>query len=460
MSLKYFKYIFIATIILLIISGIYIIYIKDGGKTHNVQAKNKETKTTKEIIIGITEFDTVNPILTKSLEIGQITKLVYESLINITKDFETEPGIAEECSKINDTTYIIKLDESKKWENGKKVTVEDIEFTIKKIKEEDTIYKENVEQIDSIEKVNNSTLKIHLKEPVNFFEYLLCFPILEESTYNAEIPMGTGKYKIKQISENEITIEGNETTIIAKIYRNTTESYNQFTKGNIDLIITQNTNYEGYIGNIGFEESIITGREYYYISCENIEDNQTRQALENSINKEKLIYDLYNKRYVIADFPLKYGSYLNKERTIENETNTIKKKTFTLSTTEETKPIAEKVKEQLEEKDIKINVQDYKNPKADLILKKETVPITPDISKYFEDEETKKEVERISKIENKEMLKQEYGKIIDKYYEEQPFISLFFNSYIILHTNKLKGDFSGNWYNMFYNVDTWYKVIM
>ena len=65
----------------------------------------------------------------------------------------------------------------------------------------------------------------------------------------------------------------------------------------------------------------------------------------------------------------------------------------------------------------------------------------------------------IAKIENKEIMKEEYGKIIDNYYKEIPFISLYFNSYIILHTDKLKGDFSGNWYNMFYNIDTWYKVI-
>ena len=74
MSLKYFKGIFIAIIILLIIAGIYIIYIKDNGKTGDVQAQNRETKIIKEILIGITDFDTINPILTKNLEIQHLTK--------------------------------------------------------------------------------------------------------------------------------------------------------------------------------------------------------------------------------------------------------------------------------------------------------------------------------------------------------------------------------------------------
>ena len=116
MSLKYFKRIFIAVIILLIIAGIYIIYIKDNGNLGDVQAQNRETAISKDILIGITDFDTINPILTKNLEIQHLTKLIYEPLINITQDFNTEPGIAEEWSKIDELTYIVKLDENKKWE--------------------------------------------------------------------------------------------------------------------------------------------------------------------------------------------------------------------------------------------------------------------------------------------------------------------------------------------------------
>ena len=79
--------------------------------------------------------------------------------------------------------------------------------------------------------------------------------------------------------------------------------------------------------------------------------------------------------------------------------------------------------------------------------------------RYFEDEETKSKIDKIVKIENKEVLKQEYENIIKEYYETKPFISLYFSTYIILHTRNLKGDFTGNWYNFFYNIDTWYKVI-
>lgn len=463
MKLKYFKNIFIVTIILLILAGIYIIYIKRGPAKNNLETQGKETNVIKEFSIGVTDFDTINPILSKNLEIQYLNKLIYEPLVNITRDFNVEPSIAEEWSKIDDVTYIIKLDEGKTWENGRRVQVEDVENTIEVIKKENTIYKENIQKIRQIEKINETTLKIYLREPVNFFEYFLCFPIIDINTYYTEIPMGTGKYKYTNITENQITIESSDNKIIVKLFKNSTELYNNFTRENVDIIITKNPNYENYIGNIGFEETIIPGRTFYYILLENISDVNMRKWLDMATNKEKLIYNLYNKKYIPANTPLAYGSYLNlsneKQQEKDQELFTQKKMNLTISVKNEDKIIAEKMQEQLKEYEINLRIQTYQNSKADLILKKQTTTITPDISQYFSEEKMKKQIKQANEIENKQILKQKYQQILNEYKEQMPFISLFFDSYIILHNNKLKGDFSGNWYNIFYNVDGWYKSI-
>lgn len=463
MKLKYFKNIFIVTIILLILAGIYIIYIKRGPAKNNLETQGKETNVIKEFSIGVTDFDTINPILSKNLEIQYLNKLIYEPLVNITRDFNVEPSIAEEWSKIDDVTYIIKLDEGKTWENGRRVQVEDVENTIEVIKKENTIYKENIQKIRQIEKINETTMKIYLTEPVNFFEYFLCFPIIDINTYNTEIPMGTGKYKYTNITENQITIESSDNKIIVKLFKNSTELYNNFTRENVDIIITKNPNYENYIGNIGFEETIIPGRTFYYILLENISDVNMRKWLDMATNKEKLIYNLYNKKYIPANTPLAYGSYLNlsneKQQEKDQELFTQKKMNLTISVKNEDKIIAEKMQEQLKEYEINLRIQTYQNSKADLILKKQTTTITPDIGQYFSEEKMKKQIKQANEIENEQILKQKYQQILNEYKEQMPFISLFFDSYIILHNNKLKGDFSGNWYNIFYNVDGWYKSI-
>jgi len=460
MNLKYLKYIFIITIIILIVLGIYIIYIKDTNQQNILNTKNKETIISKNISIGITEFDTINPILTKSLEVQYITKLIYEPLINITQDFDLEPGIAEEWSKLDETTYMFKIFEDKKWHNDDEITVEDIEFTIDIIKSSNSIYKENVEKINSIEKIDDNTFKIYLSEPVVFFEYLLCFPIVHAKTYDTDITIGTGSFQVSKIDAERIELKNNEQTLSIIIYNSVSELYNNFTRENIDLILTMNPNYEEYIGNIGFEETLITGREFYYIYCENIKDIQLRKIIAQHINKEKIVYDMYNKKYKVVEFPLEYGSFLNKKKNDEEHSDNNEKVWLRLAieVNEETKKIAEIIKEQLKKENINIIVQNYVNSKADMILKKQTVPITPDISIYFNNEEIKAEILKVVNIEDMDVLKEEYEKLIQKYYEEKPFISLYFDSYILLHNDNLKGDFSGNWYNIFYNIDTWYKI--
>ena len=168
---------------------------------------------------------------------------------------------------------------------------------------------------------------------------------------------------------------------------------------------------------------------------------------------------VFKNKYKVVDFPLDYGSYLNKNRNKKEVSYKSNRKNYTLSVDTENYNIALVIKDALKEKNININIQKYRNPKADLILKTKTVSITPEIKDFFIDEDIKAKIKEIEKIENREVLKKEYENIINKYYDDIPFISLFFNSYIILHNDKLKGDFSGNWYNMFYNIDTWYKVI-
>mgnify|MGYP002580883462 CR=1 FL=1 len=123
MSLKYIKRIFICIILVLILSSIYIVYIKGNKAQNGVQAQTRETKISNEINIGISEFDTINPILTKSIEIQEIDKLIYEPLIDLNLDFSTKPAIAEEWSKLDELTYLIKLSETKTWQNGEKITV-------------------------------------------------------------------------------------------------------------------------------------------------------------------------------------------------------------------------------------------------------------------------------------------------------------------------------------------------
>lgn len=517
MKANAFRIIFFTIVIVLIILAVYIVYKENKTEKIPANAQKADIKIEKEINIGLCNFDTINPILTQNKDVQYVDKLIFKSLINITKDFKIENDLAQEISKINDKTYIIKTKENILWHDGTSFTVEDVEFTIKALKTKNTLYKQNVEKILKTEIIDKNTIKIFLEEPVSFFEYMLNFPILASHAYNertletANIPIGTGDYKIVKINENEIQLEKSNgnlnekiNIINIKLCKDIKEVYSKFSKQEIDLMITQNIYYEDYIGTMGFNLELSKGREFDYLAINNekkvLQNKEIRKAIYYAIDKKEIIYNVYNNKYIATDFPLDYGCYLyqNNKKQDEYNPNNAKgiltsagwayrnnvwkkgnsKLEFDLIVNSENKErvmVAELIKEQLEKIGIKINVikvsnngfKNYlKNKNYDIILTGNVISIYPDLTSYFgknnlsnyNNQEINQILKEINNIENEELLKQKYNRIYEIYKEEMPFISLYNNSNFLLYKRTLKGDLSNNWYNIFYNIENWYKI--
>lgn len=219
------KIIFFSIIIILVIFSIYYIINNKEIIASDIKIKKIENEISYEINIGITDFDTINPILSKNQDVQYITKLIYETIINIGQDFKLKKGLAEEWCKLDEKTYLIRLNENKFWNNNQKFIAKDIEYTIDYIKHQDSIYKENVKNIDKIEIINDYTIKLYLTEPEDNFEYMLCFPIVHK-----EENIGMGKFYINSINEKEIILQSktNKSKIVIKIYENVSKLYNAF----------------------------------------------------------------------------------------------------------------------------------------------------------------------------------------------------------------------------------------
>lgn len=301
---------FTAIIIILGFSIYYIIKNKDILAS-DIKTKKVEEKISNNIIIGTTDFDTINPIKSTSQDVQYISKLIYKSLVNITNDFKVEPALAQEWGKLDNKTYLIRLDENKFWQDGTKFTAKDVEYTINYIKNNNSIYENNVKNIESIEVLNEYTIKIHLKEEEKYFEYMLCFPIICEKEN-----IGTGNFKIESANKNNVVLKNEEENkqIVIKIYDTTTNLYNAFEKEEVDVITTNNINYEEYIGKIGYNKTRICGRNFDYLkfNLKNkvLNHKEVLQAIMCAVNKKEIIHKVYNNMYLQAEFPLQYGSYL------------------------------------------------------------------------------------------------------------------------------------------------------
>ena len=334
---NFFGYIFLVFIIIILGFAIYKVKIQNKSNEENNTSKSSitgEIEKGKEMTLAISNFDSINPIITSNRKVQDIDKLIYEPLIGVTEDYKLDYILAKECAKMSGNTYIVKLRQAVKWSDGTKFTSDDVKFTIDKLKENNnSVYSKNVSSIQEVDIIDNYTLKIILSSEVKNFEYYLNFPILSNSYYagtdfwNTEknkAPTTTGRYKISEVSHSTIVLEKNanwwnkeQNSTIEKItinlYSTVAEMYNAFKMGNLSLINTENSDFRNYVGTIGYDLKETDGREYVFLALNTnnrfLSDVNIRKAIRASIDKQAVIDNSFGGLYSTSDFPLNKGSY-------------------------------------------------------------------------------------------------------------------------------------------------------
>ena len=445
--MKVFRYIFIIIVIGLIAFSAYSIYSENNkDETEgNIEIETAEKQVITNLRLGISKFDTMNPLISTNKSIQYIDKLIFESLLVVNEDYSLSNCLAKEYSRIGAKSFLIKIRDDVIWHDGVALTAKDVQFTIDRLKDGKilSIYQENVKDIIGVEIIDEYTIKVNLDKEVPFFEYNLIFPILPNHYYldedfgqSTKIPIGTGMYKIRKIESSFIEIGKNEEwwnkekntkldKITLNLYTSMGEIYNAFKIGNIDRVCTNNENYNQYIGTIGFDVNNYYGREYDFLSI-NMNNNilkrkEVRQAIASCIDKNNIIATIFNNNYDISNYPLDYGHYLysNEIGTIEYNPEVARKvleeNGWTLSSRTWSKienyrtirtsfslivnssnikrvAVAESIKNQLADAGIEINVKQvsdsqYKsyldNKNYELILTGINISLSPNLDIFF-----------------------------------------------------------------------------
>lgn len=130
----------VTIIIIVIIAIVYTIYNVSVSKERKIDNQEsleiKEKIISTDIRIGIINFDSINPLLSNNNNIQNMSRLVFEPLINLSNDYKLEPCLATEWTKTDKKTYLIKLRENVKWQDGNKFDSDDVIFTINILEKE------------------------------------------------------------------------------------------------------------------------------------------------------------------------------------------------------------------------------------------------------------------------------------------------------------------------------------
>jgi len=154
---------------------------------------------------------TLNPLLNEDYTVAKILSLIFEPLIVFDHELQPTDHLAsiEMSSDFSSATLEIRSDAI--WSDGMPVTSDDLIFSVEvlRLAPETVIYKNNVENIASISRVNSRTVIVSFHQASATAGYTLNFPIIPEHYYrghnnpasarNME-PLGNGSFIFESMS--------------------------------------------------------------------------------------------------------------------------------------------------------------------------------------------------------------------------------------------------------------------
>ncbi len=312
---KNFIYLCLIVIIVLIAcSG------KEDDKKETIQNKEEKTITIAEKA----EIKTLDPQKTVDSASLSVIQMINQKLFKIDNDGNIIPEIAEEVTKVDAKTTLIKIKKDLFFSNGEPVTVDDVLFSLNRAKESPRMM-QDFYMIESFEKVDDTTIKVKtFYEAGNLLHKLASMgasimnkKALEENENNI---IGSGMFKLKEwVAGDRIVLERNEyfkeansnvKEIIIKFIPEANSRMIMLETGEVDIA-------EALLPldfqKISKEDDKFTTVEMqsssnmfigFDLRDKHLSDKRVRQAIAYAINNQDIVDSIYNGSATVATSPI------------------------------------------------------------------------------------------------------------------------------------------------------------
>ena len=297
----------------------------------DISIENEKPVEGGTISISSVEPGSLNPLLNKSKSYNDISKLIFQSLVEYDANLKITPVLAQSWSfEDGSSRCVIKLKDNVLWSDGESFTANDVKFSLDIIKaSEDSIYKSNLEHISSYKVRDDETIEIVFDQPFAIAIDMLSFPIIPQHVYQENldaVPIGTGMFKVSQYNKlkyMELIFNdkwnGQEKPYVEKInvtFINDLEAFSTaFQTKELDLLNTTSYDWEKYS-----EMNDVSAYQYstmYYdfigLNYNNpiFQDKAVRKAMIKGINRKSIVSKHLLGNAVVTDVPINPISWLN-----------------------------------------------------------------------------------------------------------------------------------------------------
>ncbi len=302
----------------------------------------KKVNHNNELLIPVTQFETLNPIINTDNSVYQLSMLIYEGLLKLDGNQQAQPALASGWEATEDAnSWTFTLRNNVKWHDGKPFTAEDVKFTIDALRlskagKESSVYSFQTDRIKDVKVLQGNKINVTFDSGVNAFPEMFTFPILpkhkfksSQDVYTAKnlLPMGTGLFKISQYNKSRYLKlvanadywgnQPNIKTIFAKIVPDQETALTSLEANEIALAKSNDFDWEKYSEDQTLKIYEYVTQEFEFIGYnfkrELMQNKNIRQAIAYGIDRQALINDIFLGHATVSDVPINPDSWLYDE---------------------------------------------------------------------------------------------------------------------------------------------------
>ena len=157
---------------------------------------------------NMADAEDCDPIGVRTEEMYQLFSLVFDTLIGVNGSNMLVPSLAMSWRSGGERIWLISLRQGVTWHDGSSFTADDVVSTYDRIRRQtDGYYSDAAENIVSLMKLDESTIRVEMRSDGLSALYCLNFPITKANS--DEVLMGTGSYRLESMTDEEIKLTVN-----------------------------------------------------------------------------------------------------------------------------------------------------------------------------------------------------------------------------------------------------------
>lgn len=288
------------------------------------------------LTVPLTNFDTLNPLLTNNNSYYQLSNLLYDRLFAYEGSGRLVPSLVEHVETSDEGKRIsLTIKKDIYWEDGTPLTTKDIAETFEAVKKcpDGTTYKDAMRRIMGTSNIEGAARAIVFDDRNIDFEFdksygnymeLLSFPILPAHIYGEEGMLekddfkvvASGPFTLKKWDKNKrLYLEKNQNyygslpyidEIVGIIFSDDKAIQQAYDAGQVDLCAIDDYTWDRFRSDKKSKVESFETQNLEVLAFNTsdplLQDVDLRRAIDYSVNKERIIDSLYLSQGTIATF--------------------------------------------------------------------------------------------------------------------------------------------------------------